>query len=387
MALLIECPNCKTRNSVKQRKCTKCNKGLPARKECVYWVRAYDGSGKRRLYRAVTKAKAIEIEKDIKMSRIEGRLWKNPRKTITTSGSTALKFLMEEFLEDSKLRKVRDLRNRRKCLNGIVKNFGENLNAESLGKEFIYEFQSKRLRQGVTGSTINRQTVYLHGMLAFAQRRGYIEENPIKGYKKLKENPPRNRVLEEWEFRAIEAALDSPYKEIFQVRYYLPMRDQETLRLRWKQVNLEDERGYIRFSGQGDQETKSGRPRVVPFYHPEVRAVFQNMEKGNPEDLVFGHRGNVRPHWRNPFVKALREAGVTNFRATDLKHCAVTELLLSGVPEAEVQHAADHNSPIITGRYTNVTMDRILLKKVKYFNPKTGVIEPLKTENDEEGEN
>ncbi len=44
-------------------------------------------------------------------------------------------------------------------------------------------------------------------------------------------------------------------------------KNKKPLTLTWKQVRLKDARGFIRFSGEGSQRTKSGRARVLPCHH------------------------------------------------------------------------------------------------------------------------
>jgi hypothetical protein len=72
MGLLVECPECKRRNSPKAKNC-KCGFALAKFSGKVYWVEWYQEGQRKRERIGPNKAAAEHREREVKSARAEGR--------------------------------------------------------------------------------------------------------------------------------------------------------------------------------------------------------------------------------------------------------------------------------------------------------------------------
>jgi len=74
-------------------------------------------------------------------------------------------------------------------------------------------------------------------------------------------------------------------------------------------------------------------------------------------DYVFGNEQG-RAKWtlyRKPFEKAVRDAGITDFREHDLRHCFASDLVMKGVDLKTVSELLGHASTAMTERYSHLS--------------------------------
>lgn len=89
--------------------------------------------------------------------------------------------------------------------------------------------------------------------------------------------------------------------------------------------------------------------------------MLQNLPGRFNSDYVFCNEdGSKIGEFRKFWITALEIARIEDFRVHDLKHCAVTNLLLAGVPPTFIEHMADHNSDIMRRRYTTLIEEHVL---------------------------
>ncbi len=121
----------------------------------------------------------------------------------------------------------------------------------------------------------------------------------------------------------------------------------ELFKLRWRDVELEEEVIYIRATN-----TKTERPRTVPI-SPRLKAELIEMSAqiDNPDALVFGVTDTVK----NAFKSLCEIAGVEDFRFHDLRHTAITRMIAAGVTSAEVMKVSGHTQVSTFLRYLNPT--------------------------------
>jgi len=340
----------------------------------TYWVDGTDGVGRRVRRRIGQNAgMAILVDAEIAISRLKGieHTGSHARPAKRHSEST-LAGLLSKYAVSPTCQSNADARKRLGFLGRTVERLGGSVGPETLTPAVIHRYQECRLAAGVTGSTINRETGYLHVALAWAERSGLIEGNPISGYRHLPENPARERVLTDAEYRAIRLHLAPHALPIFELRYRLPFRGQDAMALHVEHIHLEDPRGHIEIPGA---HTKSGRARVVPLWWPHLRGVLAAIVSGRTEGPLWLYDGRPLKSWRTTFLRACGEAGVAGFQERDLRHCAITSLVLRGVPLHELAYASDHASLLIQRRYTNLTAHTILQCPSERYDPATRVIE------------
>ncbi len=85
----------------------------------------------------------------------------------------------------------------------------------------------------ISKATVNRETAFLKTMLNYAVRRGWLSENPLKGYKLYKERLNKLRTLSEEEFKSFYNSASDLLKPLLVVAYCTGMRKNENLDLKW----------------------------------------------------------------------------------------------------------------------------------------------------------
>jgi len=243
------------------------------------------------------------------------------------------------------------------ALRYLERQWGEGKLVASLSPQFIHKYQEERKRSGIGGSRINRLVTYLNVTLKYAKRVGLIQDNPIAGVERVKENARRERIMSPTEYEALKKMMPRHLLPLFELCTKLPLRKTEASTLTWDMIDFENQ--CIRFPvGM----TKSNRPRVVPLsLYPELLPMLVKLPSRFAGGLVFTwDSGRPLGDFKRAWAVALKEAGVTNLEFHDLKRTAVTNLRLRGIPEFVIQHMADHASPVMTESYTVIQQEHVL---------------------------
>ena len=384
MALNLWCQSCGERNPERNvaKPCRKCRAKLPSRDAAVWYVNRADLDGAPIRRRAGSYLDAREMETAIDRAVRDGKLWRSENSTSTLGD------LRDSYIGEPTIKAMKDYRTRGNAIHLIVRGLGERRMAMALTPQAIAEYQQARQREGVTGSSINRETVYLNGMLEFFAATGkLIPRNPIQGYRTLDENPARNRTAEASERLALSQALPEHWRPVLEVLAALPLRLSECLALSW----TDKAAPHIHTAPDPARPgfwaiiipkgvSKSGRERVVPVYYPELRETLGALPSRFKQGAVWlspAGKPLTEHDLRRAWADARKAAGCADLRLHDLKHTAVTWLLLYGVPPHEVAHASDHASSRIQQLYANLTKHMMLTARDRYFNPKSGLIEIL----------
>jgi integrase len=245
MGLMIECPECKKRNSSKAKTC-KCGFALAKFSGRAYWIEYYDVDGRRKRERiGPNKAAAEQRYREVLSAKAEGRHIKKSK-----DAKTRFRDLAEWYLglADVKAKKTyqRDIQS----LNRLIPFFGDKL-LKNITPALVRQYQQQRLTEPSGRSpknltkpaTVNREIACFKTIFNRAIENGGAERYPSKGVKMLKENNERERVLTTEEYHRLLAHCPPHLKPIIKVAYYTGMRQGEILNLTWGQVDLKE--GFI----------------------------------------------------------------------------------------------------------------------------------------------
>ena len=178
-------------------------------------------------------------------------------------------------------------------------------------------FVGELKKAGLKTPTIRRYLSTLSSLFSFAERSGWLAQNPILRFDKrsLPEARPRTRFLSRDEYRRLLGSPGPYLRPLIEMAVETGMRLEELLSLKWEQVDLE--RREVRLV-----VTKSNRPRVVPLSERAV-AVLVAMG-GNPgaSPYVFinSAKGERYRTIQRGFRSACRRAGLEDLRFHDLRH-------------------------------------------------------------------
>ena len=359
MGILVECPECKNRNSLKKQSC-KCGKNIRKESHKCYWIEYYDGGTRRRERIGHSRLGAENRLREVQTAKAEGRYIKKNKNT-----DINLVALRDWYLDLSEIKQKRSLSDIKKCLNNFIERIGNMLVSE-LKPVHVEKFRqirlceiSERKKRPVLPSTINRDVANFRSMLNKAVNYSLIESNPIGQIKQLEENNVRKKDLSPEEFEKLYHHCPISLKGQVLIAYYLPMRQAEIINLTWKEIDLKI--GCIRL---GKERTKNKTPRVIPL-HPRVADFLQNLPRPIHGGYVFS---KSRRFNRKAYNKAVKAAGLNDFTFHDLRHCAINKLRLSGNDHYLIKQISGHKTDIAFQRYNLVTEEEI--HRIKWLDKK-----------------
>jgi integrase len=171
-------------------------------------------------------------------------------------------------------------------------------------------------KAGLKTPTMRRYLATLSSLFSFAERSGWVLQNPMARFDKrsLPEAQPRTRFLSRAEYRKLLASSEPHLRPLIEMAVETGMRLEELLGLRWDQVQME--RREIRLV-----VTKSNQPRVIPLSDRAV-AILAASPRIDTSAYVFTNPHTVQRYrnLRHSFRKACLRAGITDFRWHDLRH-------------------------------------------------------------------
>ncbi|MEZ4813796.1 MAG: tyrosine-type recombinase/integrase [Bdellovibrionota bacterium] len=197
-------------------------------------------------------------------------------------------------------------------------------------------------------------------VLALAIEEGVLQRNPCNGFK-IRIPEAKQSVLNAQEVDLLlrEGAMNNHrFYPVWAMAVFTGMRSGELYALKWSDVFLEEEKIYVTKSWSsktGIGPTKSRRNRVVPISTSLKLLLSQLRLKSNGEDFVLPRIVD----WDNgEQAKILRDfckvIGITQVKFHDLRATFITQMLLKGVPLAQVMAIVGHAELKTTDRYVRV---------------------------------
>jgi integrase len=194
----------------------------------------------------------------------------------------------------------------------------------------------------VDPSTVNKEVNCLKAMLNKAVAWGYLQTQPLRGMKGLREPPGRLRYLTlEEKARLLDACASPPYlRPIVDLAMHTGMRRSEILSLRWADVDLR--RRTIALT-----HTKNNERRVIPV-NDTVAVTLKVLPRHVDTDLLFPAVNG--PMVTRAFWRACRKARLPNLRFHDLRHTFASYLAMGGFNLRTIQQLLGHRHLRMTSR-------------------------------------
>ena len=280
MALLVECPECKKRNSAKVKAC-KCGFVLAKFSGRVWWIEWYQDGQRKRERIGPNKSAAEQRLREVLTARTDGRYIKK-----SPDVRTFFKDLATWYLELPEVKAKRSYSRDQRSVRLLSPHFGDRL-LKDITPATVEGYKQKRLAdtnyKGTTTkpATVNREMACLKTIFSKAVKNGKAERNPTYGVKLLKENNVRDRVLSSEEYDNLLTHCLPHLKPIMKLAYFTGMRLEEILGLTWGQVDLKE--GFIKLT---PEDCKTNEGRLVPL-NQELLDMFKAMPRGLPVVPVF----------------------------------------------------------------------------------------------------
>jgi integrase len=332
----------------------------------IWWVRHVDADGQLRRERVGSKRAAIDLYYDRKADAGKGKkLPKNLRKRAVTFQDIAL-----DAIADIKLRyRVPSYDVER--LKAAISWFG-NKDASSLKGGIINaRLMMVAVEKKWAASTINHHRSVISLAYRLAMRDGKLEYNPARDVPHKREANDRTRCLSSEEERDLRAVIRDRFPEHeIELDFALNtgLRQGSQFGLTWNMVNFQQKTLRI-------PRTKNDRPLELPLNDCALEILRGLRLEARHSQRVFisrqtGRALNYPKHW---FSKAVRAAGILDFRWHDLRHTFATRLRRNDVPLEDIGDLLGHESLAMTQRYARADFEhlRVAVNKIQPIDTST----------------
>lgn len=231
----------------------------------------------------------------------------------------------------------------------------------------LQDYAAKR-RSQVSVSSVNREFQLLRRVVRWTAPRGY--EVPEIEWRALMFKEPNERVREltEDEQERLFTALPEHLKPLVEFALLCGQRKAEMVSLRWADVDLKNRRAKLSVKG-GGVHTIPLSWRMVEIIEAQPKAcpqVFTYVceRPAPPRDdrpaRVKGHRYPLSVQgWNRQWRKALKDAGIEDYRFHDNRHTAATRNLRKSGNLKAVQKLLGHRDIGTTSRYAHALEDDV----------------------------
>jgi len=303
------------------------------------WFRVRDG---RIIHRSIPEAKTLTQAKEAEAA-VKLKIFENKYKYFADTT------LFSEFVNDVYLNYVeqhnKNPKSKQTHIKALVEHFGKR-QLKDITPQDCRNYQAKRLKSVTTkgeirsASTVNRELTTLSKIFNLAIQENKIERNPMQFVGKSKEPASRNRILSEEEFQRFleEVQKDKILYRLYLIAVNTGLRKGQIVALKVEDIDL-DKRVLKAIASKGQPE------RLIPLN--------QTMCDHLSEMIFEVKSGNLFPlvDFRKRWAKAIKNAGIKDFRFHDLKHFFGTNLIQAGVNPLIVQMLFAHSSQEMTNRY------------------------------------
>ena len=217
-------------------------------------------------------------------------------------------------------------------------------------RALINSFIAKRQAVGISGRTVNLDVIALRAVLKRCMDDGWLKTLPTQGMRPLKWTAKKRSLVP---FDAITRLCDAAlrvskngieFADYVKLMAFCGTRRNETLRLRWQDVDFEHRLLHVGTDGQ----TKNRESRIVNF-NPKLEAHLRDMATRRAPDCTWIFPSPQRGERDVPaksFVETLRlarkAAGLVGIGFHDLRHFFISFCVMSGIDYMTIARWVGH---------------------------------------------
>jgi len=235
-------------------------------------------------------------------------------------------------------------------VNRLAEYFGRML-AEDITDEHIVEYSRKRMKiDKVQPATLRRELAILKRMLRLSSSR--LPRLPVIDMPRV--DDARQGFFEKRDLRRIIPHLPPHIRHLVAFLYFTGWRSSEAFRLRWSDVDWEQQAVTLR-------DSKNREPRIFPFrYNRHVGTVLRRqreqvsgweLENARICTAVFHWNGKPIRKLRRSWATACRRAGLPVRYLHDFRRTAVRNLIRAGIQQSIAMKITGHKTDSIFRRY------------------------------------
>jgi integrase len=253
---------------------------------------------------------------------------------------------------------------------GIFKALDEyfaNMAVLSITTDALRDFVAKRMENGVSGPTCNRNLALLRRMFMLAKREGKIQNVPY--FPMQKESSARKGFVEQAEFENLREALPENLRPLVTFLYSTGCRYGAANEIVWDWVKLDE--GIIEVpSGV----TKNGEALTLPM-STELVGMLKKMFRSDSKPVF--DATNFRREWNKACVKVGlgKPMGKKWYQYSgliphDLRRSAVRNSIRAGVEQSTAMSISGHKTISVFQRYNIVDVKdkQAAMEKIERYN-------------------
>ncbi len=235
----------------------------------------------------------------------------------------------------------------------LIPFFGRNRKLSDIKPQDVDDYKSLRLKENAAPATVDRELSALRHLINLAERwNKFFGKNPVSIAGLLHPNNQKERTLTHEEQKRLLDSTNEYLRPVIIFALNTGMRKSEILTLKWSNVDLET--GIITLE---KTNTKSKKLRRIPINTVVRKLMLELKLKGKGSEYVFlsskGIPYKKEDSLRQPFLGALRRAGIEGLRFHDLRHTAATRMIESGASIVAVSKILGHEDLKTTMRYAH----------------------------------
>ena len=201
-------------------------------------------------------------------------------------------------------------------------------------------------------STVNRYLALVRAILLRARDEWeWIDKAPK--VKLFREPPGRERSITVEQAEALLRELPAHQRDVVLFTLATGLRQSNVLRLEWSHVNLESGHAWV----DADQ-SKNRRPIAVPLNSKALEVLRRQIGKHPARVFTYAGRPLDRAN-THAWQKALKRAGIENFRWHDTRHTWATWHRQAGTPTHELQRLGGWRTSVMVERYAHLAPDHL----------------------------
>ena len=223
---------------------------------------------------------------------------------------------------------------------------------EQITLDLINKIKADYLNTGVQHSTVNRVLALIRSILRCAKNE-WEWLDKIPSIKLLPEHKRRVRWLTQDETRRLFNELPEHLRVMAEFSIATGLRETNVTQLKWEQIDMQRRCAWV----HGD-EFKTGQALAVPLNKSALDLLRRQIGK----NLVYVFTFNGEPVTRannKAWRKALKRAGIEDFRWHDLRHCFATNHVTNGTPLNTLQELGGWKSVEMVRRYAHLSSDHL----------------------------
>ncbi len=204
----------------------------------------------------------------------------------------------------------------------------------------------------IANDTVNKYFAFVSGVLNCCHGPWSIPMD-LPHFRKLEKPTKRVRFLTKPQFDTLLAELPPHQQATALFGATTGLRESNITRLQWDRVDIKRKHAWVEAV-----RSKNNTPIAVPLSPTAIDILTAQM--GNHDTYVFTYKGNpIKKAGTKAFKKALKRAGIKDFRWHDLRHTWASWHIQHGTPIAVIQELGAWKRIDMVQRYAHLSSDHL----------------------------